>query len=275
MGAWGTGISSNDTFKDVYADFFDLYNKEYNVDDISKELISKYDSVITDSDEANDFYFALSKAKWDCGLLDNDLLQKIKMIIETGNDLKRWEDLGASKADLSKRKQVLQVFYNKLLEENTKPKKPKKIKLRDSIFHKGDCLSIDLQNGNYGASIVLTEQLNSELGLNLLLVVDYYSSGIPKRDDFLNGYCLMNNSFKNTAEPFFIYCYAKFFKKSKYKFDIVDNIDIKIKYDNQNGMYSYGHWDYVGDRISYVNTEGEKISKKQKIRKYVHKGLFF
>ena len=27
MGAWGTGISSNDTYADIYEQFIDLYNE--------------------------------------------------------------------------------------------------------------------------------------------------------------------------------------------------------------------------------------------------------
>ena len=31
MGTWGTGISSNDTFADIYDEFFDLYNDGLSV----------------------------------------------------------------------------------------------------------------------------------------------------------------------------------------------------------------------------------------------------
>jgi hypothetical protein len=39
MGAWGTAISSNDTYADIYSEFFNLYNDGLEVDEISKILI--------------------------------------------------------------------------------------------------------------------------------------------------------------------------------------------------------------------------------------------
>lgn len=39
MDAWGTGISSNDTYADVYDHFFELYNDGLAVAEISTRLI--------------------------------------------------------------------------------------------------------------------------------------------------------------------------------------------------------------------------------------------
>jgi hypothetical protein len=257
MGTWGTGITSSDTFKDIYHDFYDLYNKEYELSYICTELENRYESVISDEDEANEFFIAMAKAKWECGVLDKELLNKIKEIIDSGSEIKRWTKLGATRSDLEKRENAINVFYSKLLEINEKPKRPKKIKLRDSIFKKGDCLSIDLQNGKYGASIVLTEQKNSRYGLNLLLGLDYYSTETPKPEDFKNGYCLILSK-----QPYLQYCYAKNYKKAKFKYDIIDNIKIQMQYEEENGRYFYGHWDSLSNFIIHKNTEGSKIQGK-------------
>jgi hypothetical protein len=42
MGTWGTGISSNDTFSDVYDDFFKYYNEGDFPDEILKKLMIEY-----------------------------------------------------------------------------------------------------------------------------------------------------------------------------------------------------------------------------------------
>jgi hypothetical protein len=274
MGTWETGITSSDTFQDIYNDFFALYNKEHEISFICDELEKRYESVISDKDEANEYLFALAKAKWECGALDNKLLKKIKDIIESGSEINRWINLGATKSDLTKREKAINDFYLKLLENNEKPKKQKKIKLRDSVFKKGDCLSIDLQNGNYGAAIALSEQKNSEYGLNLLIVLDYYSTESPKQEDFKNGNCLIRKNARNINEPYFQYCYAQHYKKNKYKFDIIDSIDVQIQYDAEKGMYFYGHWNSLCEFIIYINTDGTKIQEKKKVIKYIKKGLF-
>lgn len=271
MGTWGTGITSSDIFKDIYDDFFQLYNNGNNIELISKELERKYQAVLLDEDESNEYYFALAKAKWECSALDKNLLLKIESIIESGSELKRWERLGASQSDLRKREKVINEFYKKLLTVNLKPRKIKKNNLRDSIFRKGDCLMIDLINGSYGAAIVLSEQAKSEFGLNLILMLDYYSNEIPVFDNFNNGFCLLEESIKKTYEPFIQYCYARFYKKAKYKFIKVASIEIELNYNSQNEMYSYGHWNFLGDYLLHVKTKGKKILDKIKVERYIKK----
>jgi len=36
MGAWGIAISSNDTYADIYGEFFDLYNDGLDIAEIRK-----------------------------------------------------------------------------------------------------------------------------------------------------------------------------------------------------------------------------------------------
>ena len=39
MGTWGTAIKDNDAFADVYDEYFDLYNKGGQPENISKKII--------------------------------------------------------------------------------------------------------------------------------------------------------------------------------------------------------------------------------------------
>ena len=55
MGAWGTGISSNDTYADVFGEFFELYDDGLPVSEISAKLISSSRETIADPDDANNF----------------------------------------------------------------------------------------------------------------------------------------------------------------------------------------------------------------------------
>jgi len=73
MGAWGTAISSNDTYADIYGEFFDFYNDGLDVAEISQKLIAANQETINDKDDCNNFWFALAKAQWECKQLDKDI----------------------------------------------------------------------------------------------------------------------------------------------------------------------------------------------------------
>ncbi len=63
MGAWGPGISSNDTFADVYDDFFELYDEGQSVKEITEQLIASNQETINEPDSSNDLSSPLPKAK--------------------------------------------------------------------------------------------------------------------------------------------------------------------------------------------------------------------
>src|SRR6266700_4226275 len=121
MGTWGTGISSNDTYADVYGEFFDLYDDGLSIPKISTKLAAKYFESINDPYDASNFWFALAKAQWECKALDKKLLDKIDEIIESGEDLGAWRRLEASEKDIRKRETVLRAFSEKLHSEKPKP----------------------------------------------------------------------------------------------------------------------------------------------------------
>ena len=100
MGAWGTAISSNDTYADIYCEFFDLYNDGLDVAEISKKLIADNQETINDTDDCNNFWFALAKAQWECKQLDKDIFDRVKKVIETGADLEVWRQLDADEKDI-------------------------------------------------------------------------------------------------------------------------------------------------------------------------------
>ena len=99
MGAWGTAISSNDTYADVYEAFFELYNDGLDVQEISRSLVKKNQDIIKDSDDCNNFWFALARAQWECKQLDPELHKKVKNIIDTGADIDVWRRLDADEKD--------------------------------------------------------------------------------------------------------------------------------------------------------------------------------
>lgn len=147
MGTWGTAISSNDTYADVYSDFFDKYNNGQEVKEISDWLVSCYQSTINDIDDCNNFWFALAKAQWECKQLDFELLSKVKQIIKSGADIDAWQRLEAAPKDIAKRKIVLDNFLTVLQSEKPKAKSRKKKVIHQPVFEKRKrCQALKIEN---------------------------------------------------------------------------------------------------------------------------------
>jgi hypothetical protein len=273
MGHLGTSISSNDTFKDVYADFMQAHNAKVPLPEVAEQVRNSYSSSLDDPDEAHDVLFAIAKAEWDCGSLSASFLKEISNIIASGADIDRWKRLGASDRDLAKRRQVLDDFLEKLKSKNPRPKIPKPIKLRDSIFKTGDCLAIDLK-GKFGGAIVLTHQTQSEWGLNLLLVVDFIKPQPPTVHDLETGFCLLERNLRQQYEPYVQYCYAKFFKKADFEFRPIGTVSVTKPYAAERGMHSYGHWNHITEHILLYNDKRPVGVKPVRVAKMIAKGLF-
>lgn len=196
MGAWGTAISSNDTYADIYDEFFELYNDGLEVEEISQRLIQTNQETINDPDDCNNFWFALAKAQWECKQLDTELYQRVKNIVDTGADIEVWRQLEADEKDLKKRKLVLDKFLADISIEKVKAKarkKKKEPKILHPVFEKGDCVTFKLANGNYGGAVVLEAIYDTEYGNNLIAATRINQPSKPSLDDFRNSTILVLN----------------------------------------------------------------------------------
>ena len=231
MGTWGTSISSNDSFQDVYQDFFELYNEGFEPKEITEKLIESYKVEINSEDDPNNFWFALAKAQWECKELDAKIYEKIKLIIDSDSDLIIWKQLDATEKDLNKRKIVLEKFLQILTSEKKNPKARKKKIIRQPHFEKGDCISIKLSNDYYGGLVVLEAIKDTELGLNLIAVTRIHTKTKPTISDFKSGKVLLLD-FANWSNRFDIgWCFKISFKKITQEIEIIGNIKVEQIYD--------------------------------------------
>lgn len=253
MGVWGTAISSNDTYADIYSDFFKLYNEGLDVLEISTKIITENQEIINDTDDCNNFWFALAKAQWECKQLDIELFDRVKTIIETEADLQVWRQLHADEKEINKRKIVLDKFLTDLQSERTKAKSRKKKVIKHPIFEKGDCVTFKLENGNYGGLIVLEADKDSELGLNLIAATRINQKDRPTISDFKATKVIILNfaSWDNRKEIGWYYPIS--IKRDKTKFEIVEKINIEANYDPND--YSKGY--YYGGSIDSVKQKIE------------------
>ncbi|WP_282040024.1 hypothetical protein [Saccharicrinis aurantiacus] len=278
MGTWGTAISSNDTYEDIFSEFMDLYDDGLEPSEISSRIINQNSDLIGDFEDKNNFWFAMAMAQWQCKSLDPDLFNRVKTIIETGEDIKIWEELGADKKEINKRKKVLDTFLEKLSQEKDKPRKRKRKVLRDSIFQKGDCLTFRLDNDNFGGAFVLTSEKQTEYGMNMIAITTLNQIDKPTTDDFKKASVLIRKEefgLKGYQDREMIsWYYAQFFKKSKVNFEVIGNLKVHKDYKFDNDYTGASQWDAIKTNIEIneqINSERGKPDKKLKLSKLIKK----
>ena len=230
MGTWGTSISSNDTYTDIYDDFFELYNDGITVKEISERLIASNQETINEPDSSNDFWFALAQAQWECKQLYPDIFDNVKTIIEIHADLEVWRRQDADEKSIAKRKVVLDKFLAQLQTERHKPKQKKKKIIRQPVFDKGDCLTFKLVNGNFGGAVVLEALKNTEYGYNLIATTRINEPTKPARKDFECAEVLIMTFDDWNAKPCIQWYLPVRNKRFDHLFETVDNIKVDINY---------------------------------------------
>ncbi len=281
MGTWGTALASNDTFADIYDTFFELYNDGLEVTNISETLIAKNQEIINNSDECNDFWFALAKAKWECKQLDLELYNRVKNIVETDLDIEVWRQLDANEKDLNKRKLVLIKFLADISIEKQKAKarkKKKEPKIIQPVFEKGDCITFKLENGNYGGAVVLEAIYDTQYGHNLIAATRINRVDKPTIKDFESASVLVQN-FALWKDSPNINWYSPI--RHKNVAHLIENIG-KIKVDKiytqfVNNTTEYGSCsDFDGWIIGQINRqfdfekENKKLNKVIKIKELIN-----
>jgi hypothetical protein len=237
MGTWGTGITSNDTYEDIYSEFFEQYNNGKEPTEVTKLLIKENQDIILAPEECNNFWFALAKAQWQCKALDQELFEKVKSIIESGLELEQWKKLDATEIDLKKRKIALEKFLLSLQKPKSKPISRKKKTKIDPVFRKGQCFSFKLQNGNYGGAVVLEALIDSKYGYSLIATTRINKKIKPTLDDFKSSDLLIKNYDNWNDKPCISWYYPIRFEKIEHLIWYVDSLQIDKIYSFDESGY--------------------------------------
>jgi len=275
MGAWGTAISSNDTYADIYEEFIDLYNDGGSVTKITEQLINDNQETINLPEDATNFWFAIANAQWECKELDKYILKKVEDIVNTGEDLRIWKELEASESDLKAREKVLIKFLAKIKTEKEKPRRRTKKKVYTSIFKKGDCLTYVMDNGNYGGAFVLTDEQETPTGMNYIAITTIDKVEKPTLIDFKNAeiYVKRRKLFifkENSAveewsdEPEIGGFFADSFKKEKIEIDVIAQLPIHNNYVIRQDRFTGFGWGVLKESIPF-KTEYTRINGKAKL----------
>jgi len=119
MGVWGTAIFSDDTAADVRDQFKDSIADGLTSEQATDALIQSNKSSLDDPDDGPPFWLGLALTQWKLGRLLPSVKERALRIIDSGEDLRRWDDPALAK----KRTKVLSELREKLESPQPPPKK--------------------------------------------------------------------------------------------------------------------------------------------------------
>jgi|SRR4030095_8741822 hypothetical protein len=145
MGTWGTALFSDDLAADLRSEFRDLIGEGLSTEAAVNRLKTEYKSSLRDRDEESVFWLALADTGWQLGRLDDSVLQNALRVIDSGQDLARWEDA----ADRKKREQVLAKLRTKLRSPAPSPKPVAKTIKSANEWQIGEVIGFRLLSGRW------------------------------------------------------------------------------------------------------------------------------
>lgn len=175
MGTWSAKIEDDDTFLDIYDEFFNLYNLENEPLEIKEKLRLEYTLPRTE----HLFWLALAKAFWECQQEDPEINKHIDELISNKKDLEICKDLGFDQSFIQQREKELEKFLKKISIRKTKPKIRKKI--QQPLFETGQIWTFSYNSIFY--SFIVLAELKNIYGQNLIGLLNYNKSTEPKLED--------------------------------------------------------------------------------------------
>jgi hypothetical protein len=183
MGAWGTGLFSDDTACDVCDDYRDMLGDGLSGSEATQRLVVKWEDTINDPDEGPVFWLALAATQWKLGRLEELVKSKALEVIRSGQDLLRWED---DKKSIQKRKLVLEKLEQQLLSPQGPIKKIPKLFKDSTEFRRGDAVSYRLQSGKYIILRVLGTRSDKGGTSPVFEVCDWIGACVPTHKEISN-----------------------------------------------------------------------------------------
>jgi hypothetical protein len=245
MGTWGYGIRQNDFVCDVIGAFEELLKAGKSVADATKSVRSKFANAVGDPDDGPLFWIALADVLWAYGELNPQVLTHVKEDFDSGRSLSQWRE---DPRGLRGRTAALEKFITKIAARNPRPKKPPKVVIRAPKLRPGDCLSMLLSNGQYGAALVVaSDHSNVEHGKNLVGVLDYLSPRKPSMDVFHKRKWLIRTHHDWNKQMDLAWYLGVGFRAARDRLEIIGQVEI-LESDPKDSN-SYCGWAGIGEQV--------------------------
>lgn len=257
MGSWGVGIRQDDFVLDVEGIFEDHLKDGKTIGEATRILQERFASVLDDCYIGTLFWLALADVQWKYGDLDPTVLQRVIEIVDSDYGIDLWGN--PSDKIYKQRKAVLEKFRNKISQPNPKPSRLPRRVIRKPKFNKGDCLSIQLENSQYTAAIVLdTDHSNLEYGMDLVGELDYLSGIPPALNVFTERNWLTLKHLESEGSRLHISWYQSLgFRKVKRRITVLGNIPILDV--DPNDSSTFCGWHIIGKHVQLQREWEAKI----------------
>ncbi len=120
MGTWGPALYSDDLASDVRDRYRELVGESGSGAEATKQLLREYPKEPEDPNSGPVFWLALADSQWRCGRLEERVKERALKVIDSGQDLERWQEEAKLQA---RRRGVLEKLRQRL--EYPQPKKKK------------------------------------------------------------------------------------------------------------------------------------------------------
>jgi hypothetical protein len=153
MGTWGVGVFADDTAAEVRAGWREALLDGCSDEDAERRVLDGY-AAAKEADDEPVVWLALAAAQHETGRLSQNVREHALRIIESGVDLRRWEE-SAEASDVQARRRVLERLANKLRGPQPAPKKLRRPRPLITPFDVGDVLLINGKEGGRALCIVV------------------------------------------------------------------------------------------------------------------------
>ena len=133
-------------------------------------------------------------------------------------------------------------FLEKVSQPNDKPRRRRKVKYLPAIYQPGECLAVKLEDGDYGAALVLAvDKTPKAEGWNLVGVLRYKSPEKPPLPVFEGREWLYPSHHSWAGDkPALQWCPASRHKKEGTALEVVGQV--ALREDDLREFNSYGGW---------------------------------
>lgn len=157
MGAWGTGLYSDDTSCDVRDDYVTHLSQGCASEEAEQKILDGYGQLLAQPEIACCVYFALADTAWKYGRLSASLKAKALSLLQSGGDISVWQR--DAPANVAARIKVLKALEARLsrvqppeVPVKFAPPTPQKVRTTATI---GSVFSLALPSGNTALLILV------------------------------------------------------------------------------------------------------------------------
>jgi len=176
MGVWGAGLYQDDVTCDVKEEYLNWLRIGKTNIEATLELIEE--GTLDDEDDSSLFWFALADTQWKYGRLLPEVKEQALKHIESGQNLKRWEE---NPSLYKKRKKVLEDLRQRLNSPQPPEKKVLKLVLSKPIWESGTILLYKIHSvSKYDEELKNHKWFGKYVLLKVLGIIDIKVGGLPK-----------------------------------------------------------------------------------------------